>query len=276
MLTVASIPKPFVGAIGELQRNALASWRALAEDVQIILLGDEAGVAEAAASLGVEHIPDIAQGAMPRLDAAFAALERRASHELLCFANADIVLLDDVVPALRCTMSFAPRFLVIGQSRDLAVAAGEVEGARWQQRLRARAIAEGRFRGAGAIDYFVFTRGLYPEVPPFAVGRAGFDNWLIWRARSLDAPVVDATADITAVHQSHDYAHLAGGKAEAYLGEEAAMNVSLAGGKSHLFSIYDASHRLRGGRIARNPWAPLRLGDRFRRVRWKLGLDRAA
>jgi hypothetical protein len=278
VLTVASIPKPFVGTIGDLQRNALASWRAIGSDTQILLLGDETGVGEAAEAAGAEHVAALERDASgtPRLDSAFAHLRERARHAVVCFVNADIVFLDDVPPALAAVSAFAPRFLTIGQSRDLPVEAGAVGAPGWQSQLRDRALRDGRFRGAGAIDYFLFDRDLFADVPPFAIGRAGFDNWLIWRARSLDVPVVDATADIAAVHQSHDYAHLAGGKLEAYLGDEAAMNVELAGGKAHLFSICDASHRLRGGRVTRNPWAAFRIGDRVRRARWKLGLDRAA
>ena len=47
MLTLFSIPKPFVGSVGEAQRVALQSWSSL-DGVQVVLLGDELGVAEAA------------------------------------------------------------------------------------------------------------------------------------------------------------------------------------------------------------------------------------
>ena len=38
-----------------------------------------------------------------------------------------------------------------------------------------------RRRGADAIDYFVFSPGVFDDIPPFAVGRPVFDNWLIWK-----------------------------------------------------------------------------------------------
>ncbi len=89
-----------------------------------------------------------------------------------------------------------------------------------------RALREGRLRGPAAIDWFVFPSGLFDPLPPFLVGRAGFDNWMIWKARQL-GPVIDATDAVVAIHQPHDYTHLEGGKDEAYYGEEAKYNVAL-------------------------------------------------
>ncbi len=262
MLTIFSVPKPFLGAIGEIQRRALASWTRLGDDVQVLLLGDEDGAAEAAREAGAEHLPDLARTELgtPRLDAAFAAADRAARQPLRCFVNADVILFDDLLAATRRVAEQAERFLIVGQTVDVD-----------EPRGRDDAIARGERRGAAALDYFVFPSGLYRDVPPLAIGRACFDNWLVWRARQ-DAIVVDATADVVAAHQRHDYAHVAGGKAEAYYGEEAARNLELAGGKSRLYTLHDASHVLRRGRLHRNPGAPLRWRENVRKAAWKLGV----
>src|SRR5207245_11279131 len=93
VLTIFSVPKPFVGLIGEIQRRAVAGWTAL-ECVQVLLLGDEDGTAQAAAEAGADHLPDLArtERGTPRLDAAFAAADGAARHPLRCFVNADVVL----------------------------------------------------------------------------------------------------------------------------------------------------------------------------------------
>jgi hypothetical protein len=261
VLTLFSVPKPFHGAIGEIQRRALASWTVLGDDIQVLLLGDEEVVGDAAREAGVEHLADLARTdrGTPRLDAAFAVADRAARHDLRCFVNADVILFDDLPAAAHRVAGQAERFLLVGQTVDVD-----------QPRGRDDAIARGRRRGAAALDYFVFPADLYRDVPPFAIGRACFDNWLVWRARQ-DAIVVDATADVVAVHQHHDYAHVAGGKAEAYYGEEAARNLELAGGKSRIYTLHDASHVLRGGRLHRNPGAPLRWRENVRKAAWKLG-----
>jgi hypothetical protein len=263
VLTLFSVPKPFEGRVGEIQRRALESWAALdGGSVQLLLLGDEPGTAEAAREAGAEHLPELArtEHGTPRLDAVFAAADSAARHPLRCFVNADVVLYDDLPRAAARVDEQADRFLLVGQTVDVDEAT-----------TRADALVQGRRRGAAALDYFVFATGLYADVPPFAIGRACFDNWLVWRARQ-DAIVVDATADVVAAHQRHDYAHVEGGKQEAYYGEEAARNLELAGGKSHLYTLHDASYVLRNGRLRRNPGAPLRWRENVRKAGWKLGV----
>lgn len=247
MLTIVTIPKPFAGHVGDIQRNAIESWRALGDDVQIVLVGDESGIAEAARDLCVEHVGGIARNerGTPRLDSAFALTASLARSRLWCFVNGDIVLLDDFAHAVERVSSAFDRFLMVGECRDLPVRArmtASDAGAREQ--LRKRAMEEGRLRGWAAMDYFVFPRGLFDPIPPFLVGRACFDNWLVWRAREHGNPVVDATRSVVAIHQSHDYSHIAGGLEEAYYGDEARYNERLAGGQEHIYSLHDATHKL--------------------------------
>ncbi|MSO96208.1 MAG: hypothetical protein EXQ81_10540 [Thermoleophilia bacterium] len=271
MLTLFSIPKPFVERTAEIQLNALRSWVALGDDVQVVLLGNDAGVAEAARTVGVEHLPSLLcnEQGTPRLDSAFAEVDAVARHPLRCFVNADIVLLDDFLPAVHAAAHVGERFLVVGRTIDLdGVTSDEAAD---PPRLRARAAAAGVPRGAAALDYFVFPAGLFGELPPFLVGRAGFDNWLVWRARQV-GPVIDASACVTAVHQSHDYAHLAGGMNEAYYGAEAAANIALVGGRDRIYTIHDASYKLdRDGNIRRNIGSILRVRETARKAAWKLG-----
>jgi hypothetical protein len=270
VITVFSIPKPFDGHVGAIQHNALASWSALG-GVQVVLVGDEVGVADAARAAGADHVGDVAtnEHGTPRLDDAFRRVEEIARHPLRCFINADVVLIDDFVPAIRAV--HAPRFLVVGETIDVAVTE-RLDLARpgVRDELARRAHGEGRSRGATAIDYFVFTPHLFDPIPPFAVGRARFDNWLVWRARQRGV-VVDATRAVLAVHQRHEYAHVAGGQAEAHFGPEAKRNLELAGGKSRLYTIYDASHRLDDElRVRRHLGATLRARENARKVSWKL------
>ena len=59
LITFFSAPKPFTDPhIATIQRNAIKSWTLL-PDVEVILLGEETGLAEAARELGVKHIPNV-------------------------------------------------------------------------------------------------------------------------------------------------------------------------------------------------------------------------
>jgi hypothetical protein len=98
----------------------------------------------------------------------------------------------------------------------------------------------------------IFRRGLYRDLFPFALGRAGFDNWLLWKAHSLKAPVIDASRAVMAVHQNHDYSHHPQGERGVWEGAEAKRNRELMGGWHHSFTLSDASHRLVSTKIKLN------------------------
>ncbi len=222
MITFFSIPKPWDGRIGTIQENAVRSWRAV-DGASIVLCGSEPGVAEAAARLGVLHLPDLLRSPIgtPRLDDALERVEQVAAPGLRCFVNADIVVPRDLGRTVEAVERLGRPSIVAGQTLNLEVE-GLVDVGDPQQgeALSTRAAAEGIRRGPTAIDYFVFPAHHFDPMPPFLVGRAGFDNWMIREGRRRGL-VVDATAAVTAVHQAHDYAHVAGGKAAAYYGDEA-------------------------------------------------------
>jgi flavin-dependent dehydrogenase len=99
----------------------------------------------------------------------------------------------------------------------------------WERTLRSR-IATGGARASPVwLDYFVFSRtSPLVELPPFAVGRPRWDNWMIFRARSLGIPVTDATACVDVVHQNHGYPHVPEATGDRWHGPEAEANHALA------------------------------------------------
>ena len=121
-----------------------------------------------------------------------------------------------------------------------------------------------RKRGADALDYFLFSPGVFGGVPAFAIGRTVWDNWLVWKARSEGATVVDATSVVKPIHQDHDYEHV-GSLAKVRDGPEAGENRRLAGGRAHLYSRYDATHRLLRSGLVPNPLAVGHAGETVRR-----------
>lgn len=265
LLTVFTAPKPFSGHVGSIQRNAISSWRNLGGSVRVLLCGDEPGTAEAARDFGVEQVAPIARTASgtPLLNDVFRAAQERSHSPLCCFVNADIVLTAGLLDAAEALMSLAHPALLIGETVDVDVPAGlEVGTPRWEERLVSVASESGTPRGPLAMDYFLFTRGLYVDLPTFAVGRARFDNWLVWWALKQGAMVVDGSPGVVAIHQRHAYGHLPGGKREAYTGLEAKQNERLAGfwRYVHLSNRLDAPFEYSSGRISRRAvrWAWLR------------------
>lgn len=247
MLTIFTVPKPFEGHIGVIQRNAVGSWRALQPECQIFLCGNETGTAETAVSLGVDRIPEVERNSFgtPLLSSVFAAVEARARHALLCYVNADILLLSDFVDAARRMAAARTRFLMVGQRWDLDLTAHlDFASPRWEGDLRARVEREGTLHPPGGSDYFVYPRGTLGPLPPFAVGRPGWDNWMIYRARSLKWAVVDATESARIIHQNHAYGHVKQGSGDAWEGPEADRNRELIGAGERIFTLADVTHRL--------------------------------
>ena len=81
----------------------------------------------------------------------------------------------------------------------------------------------------------------------------------MWKAREQGADVVDASSQVTAIHQNHTYAYHPAGAHGVWNDEQARRNFSLAGGRRHLFTIDDATHILTADGERGNPrryWAP--------------------
>jgi flavin-dependent dehydrogenase len=186
--------------------------------VEILVFGDDEGVGEAAAAIGARHIPDVTRNeyGTPLLTSLFEEAQRIAAHDVLGYINADIALLSDFLPAVAHVAERERSFLIGGQRWDIDMPDDwRIDTPDWENVLRAMVANSGRLLGPHAIDYFVFRRGLYPHVPPFAIGRTAWDNWLLLDAWRRGATVVDATAAITAIHFNHDYVTRAAGNASS-------------------------------------------------------------
>ncbi len=256
MLTIFATPKPFQGHDGIIQRNAIGSWTRLHPECEVILFGDEAGAAEVGEELGVRHVPDVRRSELgtKRLDYIFARAQEIASHDLLCYANCDIMLFQSFHEAVARVASWTPQFLMVGRRWDTPVTDSvDFLASSWEARLSDFAMRSGKRQVADAVDYFVFPRGLYRDVPPFAVGRVYWDHWMVWKARSMKVPVVDASADVLAIHQNHDFAYHEGGLQGVRTDSESKRNRALAGGQLHLYTIDHATHQLVDGHIENRP-----------------------
>ena len=244
MLTIFTIPKPFRGHIGIIQRNAIQSWRSLRPECEIILFGDEEGTAAVAAELGVRHIPDVARNeyGSPLFDSIFEQAQRYAAYHLVVYINADIIMMADFTRAVAQVQ--LDKFFMIGQRWDLDVTELlDYENPDWELFLRARVSDYGRLHGASGVDYYLFPKSLFGEIPAFSVGRTAMDNWLIFKARTLGVQVIDATQAVSCIHQNHERTYASVGlnspEGETSLtnGIEARKNVELMGGRDHAFTL---------------------------------------
>jgi len=271
-LTIFSAPKPFTDPhVAIIQRNAIRSWLHLGDEVEVLLVGDEPGLSQVATELGVRQLPQVQRNEQgtPLVSSIFDLARQASQSPLLAYLNADILAMPDLVSAAQQVAEHEDRFLIIGQRWDLDVRQELDFDHGWPERLRLDVQKSGALHRPAGSDYFIFPKALYTEMPGFAIGRAGWDNWTIYHARRSEWAVVDATASVMIVHQSHDYSHLPGGKAHYNL-DESQKNMDIGGGIAHMYTVLEANRCLVNGSV--RP-VPLTLPRLLRQVELRLAGD---
>jgi hypothetical protein len=253
-LTIFTSPKPFTNPhIITIQRNAIRSWKALGEQVEILLIGDDPGVKEAAAELEVKHISGVAcnDAGTPLISSIFALAREHSQAKLLAYVNADILVMQNFLSSAQAAAASFERFLLVGRRWDLEVKEELPFGHGWETELRKLIQANGKLHRAVGSDYFIYSRECFTEIPNFAVGRAGWDNWMIFHARWKKWAAINATQSISIVHQSHDYHHLPNGRRHIHA-PESFENRDMAGGRMVTqFRLRDCSHEMTAGVISK-------------------------
>lgn len=231
MLTLFSIPKAFQGRFHVIQMNAIRSWARLQPRPEIILLGDDAGTGEVAKEVGAIHIPHVerSESGTPLVNSLFAKAESASSNQLMCLVLADIILTSDFMRAVnkltRLTSNKPP--LMVGRKTIVEIPEFlDFAEPDWESKLKRRAAITGKY-GTSDTDYWLFRRGLWTEIPPFAIGRYYWSAWLTHTAYRRGALVVDATSVVTAVESAHDYSHIASVGGKILQSPDVAMNAKL-------------------------------------------------
>ena len=253
MLTFFTTAKPFRGHDGVIQRNALKSWKLLNPEVEVILFGDDEGAAEVCSELGLVHHPHVErhESGRNRLDYMFQRASQIARHEYLCFSNCDIVLMQDFWRGFQKARAWREQFLLVAQRWDTDIAEPiQFEKAGWADAVRRLALTKGVQRDEFWIDFFLFRRGLYLDMPPLMVGYCYWDMWMIWRTLKEGVAVIDGTPFIVPVHQNHGYSAASGRIKGVPTDPLSLINLELIGGPGNIRQIKSATHVLgRSGRI---------------------------
>ena len=242
MLTFFTIPKPQTGYIAHLQANALANWRFLHPTAEIFVCGAEDGLDALANDVHARRVETLAANSWntPLVSDAFARVKKEAQGDVLVYVNADILFLH-AFDTIMSTVSTLPAFLIVGRRIDLTIDEvlkfDESFGKNMQEKIQRK----GALHGPSGLDYFIFPKNFPITMPAFAVGRSGWDNWLVFETRRKKIPVIDATAVITAIHQNHDYSHHTEGKQGTHASKEAQENWKNAGGLGKLMNITGAN-----------------------------------
>lgn len=251
MITIFSTPKDFSGEFDLIQKNALSSWRNISDEIEIIILGRSKGAKAAAMAIDALYIPDIplSDQGTPTIPGLFKFSENNGMHNVFCFLNSDIILPPDFFSSIQTVHSHFGKFLAIGFRYNIDVQSTiDFSIKSKSQEFFIRAEQKAVKESSSAIDLFCFSKGLFKNIPEFAVGRPGFDNWLIWKARRTFTPVIDITNDAKIYHQNHSY-NFRGFQSHSDIlnSKEAKINNKLIGSNS--LTLNDANWFLLKGKV---------------------------
>jgi hypothetical protein len=271
-ITLFSAPKPFTNPhIAMIQRNAIKSWTLL-EGVEIILLGNESGIDEIAKEFNFKHFPNVKknEGGTPIISSMFEIARENSNSELLCIINADMILMKDFVETAKQVIEPQDKFVLLSQRWDYDIESPIDFAEGWELKLRESVRKQNQLHRPAGSDFFLFPKSCYQDIPNFTIGRAGWDNWMIYKARKENWAVVDCTSSVMIVHQNHDYSHLPNAKPH-YDHPDTNENIRLAGGQANIrYTILDSTHQLADGKLIRPKTTNARLMRTFEMILRKI------
>lgn len=206
------------------------------------------------------HYPEIKRNEFgtPFVNSIFEEAEKIAKFNMMCYVNADIILMSDFMTTVRLVDEKKKNYLLIGQRWDVNIRELLDFSEHWESKLNEYVKQEGQLHPATGKDYFCFRKGIFQKIPPFALGRGTWDSWLVYYARKRKMPVVDLTKATSVIHQNHGYEHIVkkdNNDVSDWKGHEFLINRSLVGkyfgGENTSYTIEDANYVVNHDRIVK-------------------------
>lgn len=209
-LTIFTTCRPFEDEYADLQCNAITSWTKMKPTPEVMLIGNEKGVADLAKHLKLRHIPFVERNRWghPLLAALFWTGMTCGKGKYLCYCNADVMLLSDFMPSLEACARTFDVFLMVGPRWDVDIGGALDFKGDWEGYVRKRMQTHGKRHKPTGMDYFAYapTAFLPGSFPALTGGGAlTWDAWLVWKAMNNRIPVIEASRTVTAIHQEHQY-----------------------------------------------------------------------
>ena len=123
MHTIFATPKNFEGIFDVIQTNAIYSWRALGDEIEIIIFGDSKGSKEIARETNAIHIPNVktSPNGVPYLSDLFSKADEVSANQTLTFINADIILPKNFLKPIKSIDEKLKSFLIVGYRWDIDI-----------------------------------------------------------------------------------------------------------------------------------------------------------
>tara|TARA_B100000287_G_scaffold430029_1_gene484485 strand:+ start:3089 stop:3973 length:885 start_codon:yes stop_codon:yes gene_type:complete len=208
MITIFTTPKDFENEFKLIQENAINSWRAISNDIEIIIMGNSYGAKEMSDQVQATFIQNVpsSDDNIPTIPGLFETAEKNANNELLCYVNADIILPDNFLHTIEIIRNLRRKFLAVGHRWDLNIKKKiNFYDEKEKKTFWNYAKKNSEKHAPTGIDYFIFRKRTFNNLPNLVIGRFGWDNWLLWYSRRNFMALIDLSANVFAVHQNHSY-----------------------------------------------------------------------
>ena len=168
LITLFTMPKSFSDPSDHttiIQTNAIRSWARLSPQVQVFLVGDEPGIADAAQRFGVLHSDQVQynEHGTPLVNSAFDAVRSISDTPLLAYCNSDVILTDDFVTTMQRLVDLKPQepFVAFGRRIDFKIETEiNFDEENRLHDLVDRARSDGQIVSQVCKEYFVFPLSL--------------------------------------------------------------------------------------------------------------------
>lgn len=250
-ITFFTTCKPFKSEAAIHQENALLSWSKLG--VPTLILGQDAGSEEIAAKFNFTYIPHLktnSQG-LPFVSSVFETALSNTTTPFLAYLNSDILCTPSTLEAIEKLIALdnlPPNFLYVTRRINIPLQGHLPCDNTWYHTVKDLGEKYGTWDNSNAIDVFLFNREWLHNIPDFTIGRAGWDNWMLWNATQKGASIIDGSLGSAVFHPLHGYESLQNSVADVFVGEDAHHNRALSQNKTN--SIEDTcTHYFDGSKI---------------------------
>jgi hypothetical protein len=252
MFTIFSCPKDFTSLFGIIQRNAINSWLKLDPKPYIILFGIEnEDIKNEFNDENIIFLPinEINEYKTPYINRIFESAIKHSPSDTLCYVNSDIILFNDFPKTIENLISHK-KYFGVGNRYNVEInhlinfSDGSFDKRNY--------LVEENIDIYTGSDYFIFNKHALKDIPQFLIGRTCWDNWLMYNAVKDNLNLIDCSAEISCIHQKHDYSHIKTSKSKHYKGVERDFNFKSLGGIGKLYTILDAKYYFFNGALKRN------------------------
>ena len=206
--TLFTTPRPLLGQYKVIQTNALKSWSLLnPKPTKTVVFADRDKEGDLAVDLAgdlafsVEPILRRSPRNVPLLSDLFPRAQQMG--DVACYTNADIILTNDLLPALDAVAAKFDTFLAVSGRLNVQVLDYIDFSTDWLSALHQKIREQGSRMPECAIDLFAWRGDVFGTIPDYAIGRYRWDNYLMGAPLTRGVPVIDISPVVTLIHQTH-------------------------------------------------------------------------